>query len=284
MKHTNTEVEKYYKESQVWYDIFWSDKKSLAMHYGFWDSGISKHSEALIEQYRVIAKLLQSREGDTILDAGCGIGGASLWLSQNFPGHYTGVTLSQMQVDRANNEARKRNVFDRVNYVKGDFFKLDFENQSFSKIFCLESACYAYPEPSSLYRELYRVLKPGGILVISDGMLIRHAETNAEKEILEKWFNSWALSGGCTDSEVLKCLQSVGFTSERIALEATTLIKPDVKRLSLLGHVFVIPLKFLSYLFPFFKSGYQNSTAAYNQAKAYKVGLFGYKVVVAEKV
>jgi tocopherol O-methyltransferase len=275
-------VERYYDESQIWYNLFWSDRESLAMHFGFWDASTPSHSDALINQYRLIKQLLEPIKGEKVLDAGCGIGGASLWLAQNTEACYVGMTLSDVQVAQAKNNAQKRGLTKRVFFEKGNYFATRFKDEEFDKIFCIESACHAYPLPGDLYRELFRILKKGGVLYISDGVLLRHPTTQKDKKILSEWFDAWALPGGCTAEEVKNFLNDVGFSFIEV-LDKTGAIKRDVKRLGVLGKLFYYPVRLLTSLGLLSPAGLANTIAAKAQEAAYANKLFGYAVFTAHK-
>ena len=75
-------VEEYYNKCTKYYNWFWFDKESLGLHYGFWDKGTKSKKESLLNQYREVIRLLQPKSNELVLDAGCGIGGASLWLTK----------------------------------------------------------------------------------------------------------------------------------------------------------------------------------------------------------
>src|SRR6476660_3112592 len=97
----NVEVVKsYYDKSQKWWPLFFGDEKSLAIHYGFWEKGTTR-SEALINPYKTAARLLEIRNGERLLDAGCGLGGALLWLASKYDINATGITISSSQLEQA---------------------------------------------------------------------------------------------------------------------------------------------------------------------------------------
>jgi len=84
-------------------------------------------------------------------------------------------------------------------------------------------------------------LKPNGVVVISDGVLLRHPVAPREKDVLLAWFDAWALSGGCTIEEVREALKHSGFQDIQF-IDKTTQIEPHVKRLGFLGKYFYVPL------------------------------------------
>ena len=79
MNFSKKEIEKYYEESAPWYRIFWFDSKSSGMHYGYQrDSAEVSFRESLLSGYKDFLKWTNPKEGERILDAGCGVGGGSI--------------------------------------------------------------------------------------------------------------------------------------------------------------------------------------------------------------
>ncbi len=80
----------------------------------------------------------------------------------------------------------------RIEMIQADFCKLPYENESLDAIFFLESLCHADVVSAAL-QESIRVLKPGGRLVVVDGLL-RHTSENTPayarrlaKIVAENW-------------------------------------------------------------------------------------------------
>src|SRR3989344_4500183 len=124
-------VRDYYNKSTKWYQRLWYDKKSLGIHYGFWESSTKKREEALIEQYKIVKELINPKKGQVILDAGCGVGGASLWLAEHTEAQYTGITISDDQIIRAKQFLQSRNLSNRVKFLKRDYFNTKFKDKQF---------------------------------------------------------------------------------------------------------------------------------------------------------
>lgn len=68
---------------------------------------------------------------------------------------------TKCRVDRAKNYTAKRNLSDHVTFVKGDFMKMPFADNTFDRIYSIEATCHA-PVLKDVYSEIFRVLKPGG--------------------------------------------------------------------------------------------------------------------------
>lgn len=109
-------------------------------------------------------KHLEPLPSDRILEIGFGGG----WLIQRLAeiateGKVVGLDHSKTMVDSA--KRAFRHLGDKIELVCGSAENLPFESESFSRI-CTVHTIYFWKEPQRVASELYRVLKPGGILVI----------------------------------------------------------------------------------------------------------------------
>ena len=94
-------IVEYYDVAQVSYQDVWHLDDCLALHYGFWESGVTSLRQALVKENEVLAQLAGIQLGDAILDAGCGVGGSSIYLAKTIGCSVTGITLSDQQVAEA---------------------------------------------------------------------------------------------------------------------------------------------------------------------------------------
>ncbi len=159
---------KYYDECFIDYRLFWLDTKNLAMHYGYWDEDTRNHSDSLLHMNRALARKLDIKPGDKILDAGCGVGGSSIWLAKNYDVEITAITLTASQVDRAREYAKKHGVADKIEFKEADYCNTPFDDETFDIVWGLESICYAVNKHDFI-AEAYRVLRKGGQFVVADG-------------------------------------------------------------------------------------------------------------------
>ena len=102
--------------------------------------------------------------GTTLLDVGCGIGGSSRILAKDYSFDVTGVTISPQQVKRAQ-ELTPAGV--DAKFQVDDAMALSFPDASFDVVWSVEAGPHM-PDKAVFARELLRVLKPGGILVVAD--------------------------------------------------------------------------------------------------------------------
>ncbi len=106
----------------------------------------------------------QLPQGTTLLDVGCGIGGSSRILAKDYGFAVTGVTISPNQVKRAT-ELTPPGV--DATFQVDDALALSFPDASFDIVWSVEAGPHM-PDKAQFARELLRVLKPGGILVVAD--------------------------------------------------------------------------------------------------------------------
>ncbi|MDY7020244.1 MAG: methyltransferase domain-containing protein [Cyanobacteriota bacterium] len=102
--------------------------------------------------------------GTTVIDVGCGIGGSSRILAKDYGFDVTGVTISPQQVQRAQ-ELTPEDV--NAKFRVDDAMALSFPDASFDVVWSIEAGPHM-PDKAIFAKELLRVLKPGGVLVVAD--------------------------------------------------------------------------------------------------------------------
>jgi demethylmenaquinone methyltransferase/2-methoxy-6-polyprenyl-1,4-benzoquinol methylase len=107
-------------------------------------------------------------QGSQGLDVGCGIGLQAMLLAEAVgeTGHVTGVDLSPEFLDCAGSIAEKAGISEQVSFQEGDMNNLPFDDATFDWVWSANCAGYAPGEPLPLLKELARVVKPGGCVII----------------------------------------------------------------------------------------------------------------------
>ena len=105
--------------------------------------------------------------GDRLLDAGCGRGGTSFMAHQRFGCQVDGVSISEQQVEFANDQARQRGVADKVRFHLRNMLDTGFETGSHRGIWNNESTMYV--DLFELFAEHARQLEFGGRYVCITG-------------------------------------------------------------------------------------------------------------------
>jgi len=259
----NKKIEEYYDDTQILYNIFWSK----ALHYGFWEKGTKKLSDAIENTNRFVSELLDLQKNDYVLDAGCGVGGSSFFMAKNSGAKITGVTLSSKQIKQARKDAKKLNLGDSVSFEKMDFNNTKFKDETFTKIFSIESACYARNKLDFL-REAYRLLTKGGKIVIVDGFLVKKNLSEKEKKIYDKCLFGWKGDNLSPKDDFLSYLVKVGFKNTRF-YDKTHEVMPSSRRMASYGYLF-FPFTFiLSKLRLISKNIHEHTVACINQKKTF---------------
>jgi len=223
------DIVRYYNECYWDYRTSWLDSRNLAIHYGYWDDSTRSHNQALLNMNRLLADTAAISVGERVLDAGCGIGGSAIWLAENRGAQVTGITLSDLQVSQARHNATQRGVADRVDFQTADFCDTPFETASFDVIWGIESICHAL-DKRDFIREAYRLLKPGGRLVCSDGYALKRDYTDAEWHIIRTCLDGWQIPNLARPEEFESWLSEAGFTPVAFN-DITPHILPSSRRL-----------------------------------------------------
>lgn len=162
--------------------------------------------------------LADLKRGEIVLDLGAGAG-IDVFLAANKvepEGFVIGVDMTEEMIKRAKETAKKYG-YKNVEFRLGEIEKLPIEDNSVDVII---SNCVINLSPDKLktYRETYRVLKPGGRLLISD--LVTEGEL---PEDIRKNFEAWAgcIAGALEKSEYLDVIRKAGFRDVSIVSQNT---------------------------------------------------------------
>jgi len=271
----------YYNQCHTDYRIFWNIHKNYSIHFGFYDKAHKKHDDAVINMNRILAKISKITSKDKILDAGCGIGGSSIWLAKNFGTNVIGINIHKMQVEIAKKLARKNGVDNLVKFFVKDFMDTNFSPNSFDVVWGLESICHGENKKVFLTKAK-RVLKNNGRIIIADFFLKKENLTNNEKRDMNKWLYGWALPNLSSVTEFQKYLEELGFKNIEFR-DITKNVMPSSRYMYLLAIIGYPVYKFLEYFNIRTKMQIENIISAYYQHKTLKKDLWTYGIFYAEK-
>ncbi|MFH1661626.1 MAG: class I SAM-dependent methyltransferase [Candidatus Falkowbacteria bacterium] len=201
------EIKKYYEQCDNSYQ-HWGSEEIYNIHYGFWDDETHSHIEALNNMNRVLAEKVGIKSGDRILDAGCGVGASSIWLAKHYNVEVVGITLSELQCQKATIFAKKEGLYDRVKFYVQDYTKTSFPDKSFDVVWAVESVCHTINKNKFL-NETKRLLKAGGRLILADGFIRK--ESKLDKILLNNWIKRWAIPNLADADSFKKYAEKIGF-------------------------------------------------------------------------
>ena len=271
----------YYDNTRFEYRVLWLNSKDRAVHFGYYDTFKETHSEALKKMNLVMAQKVAVDRKDHVLDAGCGQGGSAMWLAEHIGCSAFGVTLVPHQVEVATRVAKERKLEDKVKFFLKDYTDTGLPDQSFNVIWACESLCHC-PEKKLFYKEAYRLLKPGGRLVIAE--YIRHDRKNepSDEGILQAWCSGWSMPDLDTWQEHRDHMSESGFV-DIYNDDVTKHVLPSLNRLYRISKKLLLFGNFLNFIKIRNNVQHHNQLASLSQYDALSKNLWYYCICSAVK-
>ncbi len=138
--------------------------RSMTYSCAYWSGGATTLEEAQEAKLELVCKKLGLREGERVLDVGCGWGSFVLHAATRHGVNAVGITLSEEQARLARERAREAGVADRVEFRVADYREV--ADGPFDAIASIGMVEHVGGEQIDLYaRRLYGLLRPGGRLL-----------------------------------------------------------------------------------------------------------------------
>ena len=201
--------------AREYYDIC-----SHLMVYGWGESlhfaPLSPHEsldESKVRHQRLMIDKLALREGMSVIDVGCGIGGPMRRVAKEAGVNVTGVNSSEIQLARAKQLTADADLGHAIQFVEASFMDMNvIDDDTFDRGYAIESTCHA-PDKTAAFAEIRRVLKPGALLWGQEMCLTDafDSDSASHKAIERELMRGIALKTIATFSEVDQALEAAGF-------------------------------------------------------------------------
>jgi tocopherol O-methyltransferase len=170
-------IREHYDFVSPYYQTLWGEH----LHHGYWIKGDETKDKAQLQLIDYLARAANLPSECSVLDVGCGYGGTSIYLAKHYKAEATGITISPVQVEMANQAAEKAQV-------NAKFLCMDAEAMEFKKPFdvlwSMESISH-YPNNAKFFASAAKLLKPGGTMAITDWFKKDGLTAREHKKFLE---------------------------------------------------------------------------------------------------
>jgi len=213
----NQRIQHFYDRStQLWLDV-WGEH----MHHGYYGADGSERKEHRQAQIDLIEELLtwgEVHSAGRILDVGCGVGGSARYLARKFDAEVLGLTLSEVQAERAAAYNQQANLQDQVKIRAQDMMTLTETDGQFDLIWSLESAEHI-ADKRGLLELFYKMLKPGGkfLMVTWCHRDVPPTLNDEEKSVINNICELYHLPPMISPGDYEQIVQDLGFQNIKIA-------------------------------------------------------------------
>ena len=162
ISRSSDNIKSHYDLSGELYDLFLDPDKQYSCAY--FDPPNATLAEAQLAKKRHIAAKLLMKEGDKVLDIGCGWGGMGLYLARHLKANVTGVTLSEEQHSVANQRARDEGLGDRAKFELTDYRNIDDKFDRLVSVGMFEHVGVGHF--AEYFQHVARLMKPDGVFLL----------------------------------------------------------------------------------------------------------------------
>jgi erythromycin 3''-O-methyltransferase len=195
------------------------------LNLGLWEGDGADPSEAPAAVRRLVSRVAGDLPtGGDVLDVGNGLGAQDPLIAEvTSPRSLTAlnVTLSQLRAGRT----RLREAGARA--VNGDASRMPFDRDVFDGVISVEAA-FHFPSRAGFFEEAFRVLRPGGVLAMSDIPTLRYPRGPREILAAAAMLRAWGLrsSAAATPDRIGAQVREAGFEDVRIELVGERVLTP----------------------------------------------------------
>lgn len=200
-------TEKYYDLVTDFFEYGWGKSFHFAPQ-----AQNEKTKDAMLRYELKVAEALNIKTGMKVLDVGCGIAGPMKNIAQKSGADIVGLNINSYQIKKAQAYIRQSGLEKTCSFHQGNFMKVDLPNSSFDAIYAIEATPHA-PDKTMCFKEMYRLLKPGGCFSGYEYALLKnYDEHNPEHiQIMEDLEHGGGLQKVTSIEDVKQSFVAAGF-------------------------------------------------------------------------
>lgn len=200
-------VSDYYDLVTDFYEIGWGK----SFHFAARKKG-ERFASSVMRHQHYMALRLGLKRGMRVLDVGCGVGGPMREIARFSGASIVGVNLNHYQVEKAQNYNLAAGLMGQCDLIETDFMTIPEPDESFDAVYAFEAICHA-PDKTALFKELFRLLKPGGLIGVYEWCLTEEYDRANQEHVAIK--RSIEEGNGLPDissiPETRRCFEKAGF-------------------------------------------------------------------------
>ncbi|UXM94206.1 cyclopropane-fatty-acyl-phospholipid synthase family protein [Bartonella sp. HY329] len=162
LKRSSGNIRQHYDLSGQLYDLFLDSDKQYSCAY--FETPDSTLEEAQLAKKRHLAAKLSIKEGERLLDIGCGWGGLGLYMARFLKANVTGVTLSHEQHAVANQRAKDQGLEQQCRFLLQDYRLIKEQFDKIVSVGMFEHVGIGHYK--EYFSHVKRMLKPDGVFVL----------------------------------------------------------------------------------------------------------------------